>query len=82
MVGEKTVFNLVSTARDTDPPVFTLSFNVTNIPPSTVTCAVDSTALYIPDEDIDRHVIEAMDPVRVLVTILLEVDNLAGSSVQ
>ena len=56
------VFTLVSIARDTDPPVFTLSFNVTDLPPSTVTCDVDNTALNIPDEDIDRCVIEALYP--------------------
>ena len=72
MVGDETAFTLVSTARDTDPPVFTLSFNVTDIPPSIVTCTVNATTIDIPDEDIDRHVIEVVYPnARVLVTVTI-----------
>ncbi len=72
VVGSSTLFSLVSTTRDTDPPVFTLSFNVTNLPPSTVTCTVNGTMIDIPDEDIDRYVTEAQYPdtsVSVTVTI-------------
>ena len=57
--GRTTQFSLLSTSRDTDPPVFSLSFNVTNIPPSTVTCSVDGTMIDIPNEDIDRDVTQA-----------------------
>ncbi len=71
-VGNSTLFSLVSTSRDTDPPVFTLSFNVTNLPPSTVTCTVSGTMIDIPDEDIDRYVTEAQYPdTSVLVTVTI-----------
>ena len=69
-VGRDTLFTLVSTARDTDPPVFTLSFNVTGLPPSTVNCTVDGVMTDIADEDIDRYVVAAQYPnTSVLVTV-------------
>ena len=69
-VDRSTLFSLVSTSRDTDPPVFTLSFNVTTLPPSTVNCTVNGTMIDIPDEDIDRCVTEAHYPdITVLVTV-------------
>ncbi len=70
--NESTLFSLVSTTRDTDPPVFTLCFNVTTLPPSTVTCTVNGTMIDIPDEDIDRSVTEAQYPdTSVLVTVTI-----------
>ena len=69
---QSTLLSLVSTSRDTDPPVFTLSFNVTTLPPSSVTCTVNGTMIDIPDEDIDRYVTEAQYPrTSVLVTVTI-----------
>ncbi len=62
-------FSLVSSSSDTDQPVFTLSFNVTNVPPTTVQCYVNNTIIDI--EYVDRLVIMAEDPVRVLVTVTI-----------
>ena len=64
------VFSLVSSSRDTDPPVFTLSFNVTNAPPQTVESFVDNTIM-VDIEYLNRQVIIAKDPVRVLVTVTI-----------
>ena len=71
-IDGSTEFSLLSTSRDTDPPVFSLSFNVTNIPPSTVTCSVNGVMIDIPNEDIDRDVTEAQYPdTSVLVTVTI-----------
>ena len=70
MIENPMVFSLVSSSRDTDPPVFTLSFNVTNVPPQTVECFVNDTIM-VDIEYLDRQVIVAEDPVRVLVTVTI-----------
>ena len=70
MIENPMVFSLVSSSRDTDPPVFTLSFNVTNVPPQTVKCFVDNTVM-VDIEYLDRQVIIAEDAVRVLVTVTI-----------
>ncbi len=62
-------FSLVSSSSDTDPPVFTLSFNVTNVPPTTVQCYVENAIIDI--QYVDRLVLMAEDPVRVLVTVTI-----------
>ena len=71
-------FSLLSTSRDTDPPVLTLSFNVTNIPPSTVTCSVNGVMIDIPNEDIDRAVTEAQynSDMDIITSVLVTVYNL------
>ena len=43
------VFSLPSQSRDTDPPKFTLSFNVIIAPPTYVACQVDGTPVYVVD---------------------------------
>ena len=70
MIENPMVFSLVSSSRDTDPPVFTLSFNVTNAPPQRVECFVNDTIM-VDIEYLDRQVIVAEDPVRVLVTVTI-----------
>ena len=39
-------FSLLSTSRQADPPVFSLSFNVYNAPPTTVNCAVNGVDIH------------------------------------
>ena len=39
--ARQTNFTLVSTSRDADPPVFTLTFVVDRQPPTNVTCTVE-----------------------------------------
>ena len=68
-VGKKTDFSLISTTRDTDPPVFTLSFNVTKRPPTNISCSVNGSQFNIDDEDLKRNVINAIDPLQVLVIV-------------
>ena len=49
-------FSLVST-RDTNPPVFTLTFNVSDGPPTDVTCTDGSNSLIIASSDLSRVVV-------------------------
>ena len=44
-----------------DPPVFSLSFNVTNRPPTNVTCSIDGYQFNIYDNDLIRTVIRTQD---------------------
>lgn len=53
--------SLVS-SRDVEPPVFTLSFNSTQGPPTEVNCTVDGTAVSVPEEDLTRSVVEVNLP--------------------
>ena len=55
---------------DADPSVFSLSFNVTNRPPTNVTCSINGSQLNIFNNDLMRTVIKGEDPVTVQVTIL------------
>ena len=41
IIGSPPVFNLPTQSRDTNPPQFTLSFNVMVAPPTYVSCQVD-----------------------------------------
>ena len=59
-------FNLLST-RDANPPVFTLYFEVTNTPPTTVTCSVNGNTFNITEEDLYRVPDISTDPIRVAV---------------
>ena len=63
-------FSLLST-RDANPPVFTLYFNVTNTPPTTVTCSVNDNTFNITEKDLN-HVPEiTADPIRIGVTVTI-----------
>ena len=55
------MFQLLST-RDANPPVFSLSFTVTDRPPTTVTCSVNGNSFTISDNDLIRVVESTMDP--------------------
>ena len=44
-----------------DPPVFSLSFNVTNRSPTNVTCSIDGYQFIISDNDLIRTVIRSQD---------------------
>ena len=46
-------FSLIST-RDANPPVFTLTFNVSNGPPTNVTCTDGSNLFIIASADLSR----------------------------
>ena len=69
-ISTPTEFSLVSTSRDADPPVFTLTFEVDERPPTNVTCTIDGMMFNIPNEDLSREVLASEDPisVRVIVT--------------
>ena len=60
-------FTLLST-RDATPPVFTLYFEVTNTPPTTVTCSVSDNKFNITKEVLNRVPVISTDPIRVAVT--------------
>ena len=70
-IDENIQFFLISTTRDADPPVFTLSFNVTTRPPLSVICFVSNSTFDINGTDLRREVINAIDPIRVSVTVTL-----------
>ena len=64
------IFSLLST-RDANPPVFTLYFNVTDTPPTTVTCSVNGNTFNIPEENLYRVPEMTADSVRVGVTVTI-----------
>ena len=64
------IFTLLST-RDANPPVFTLYFNVTNTPPTTVTCSVNGNTFNITEKDLNRVPEMTTDPIRVGVTVTI-----------
>ena len=70
ITGQPT-FTLVSTSRDADPPVFTLTFIVDRRPPTVVTCTIDGVMFNILNDDLSREVLasEGNTSVRVIVTI-------------
>ena len=59
-------FTLLST-RDANPPVFILYFEVTNTPPTTVTCSVNGNTFTITAEDLNRVPEVTTDPIKVAV---------------
>ena len=63
-------FTLLST-RDVNPPVFTLYFNVTNTPPTTVTCSVNNNTFNITEKDLNRVPEKSTDPIRVAVIAII-----------
>ena len=63
-------FNLFPT-RGTDPPVFTLNFNVSNTPPTTLTCSVIDNIFYITEEDLYLVPNIFTDPIIICVTVTI-----------
>ena len=59
--------------RDSDPPVFTISFNVTDRPPTNVTCKRFEQLLMIPDSDINRVIVSGEDPILVTVIVTFRI---------
>ena len=71
-ITRQTEFQLVSTSRDADPPVFTLTFEVDRRPPTNVTCTVqgdDGGGLAI--SDMSREVLVSEDPISVQVIVTI-----------
>ena len=64
-----TEFSLVSTSRDADPPVFTLTFIVDRRAPTVVTCNVDGMMFNIANDDLSREVLASEDPISVQVIV-------------
>ena len=62
--------SLISTPRYVDPPVFNLSFNVTNGPPTDVTCTGPNTfSINQTSNDLSREVVNNGTPTLVTVTV-------------
>lgn len=62
-------FSLIST-RDANPPVFTLSFNVSDGPPTNVTCTDGTNPLTINSNDLSRVIVNGPESVtQVTVTV-------------
>ena len=76
-ITAQTEFRLVSISRDTDPPVFTLTFVVDRRPPTDVTCTVvvdDGGSPVISDisyDGLSHQVLVSEDPISVQVTITI-----------
>ena len=76
-IAAQTEFRLVSTSRDTDPPLFTLTFVVDKRPPTNVTCTVevdDGGSTVISDisyDDLSREVLVSEDPISVQVIVTI-----------
>ena len=74
-ITRQTNFTLVSTSRDADPPVFSLTFDVNRRPPTDVTCTVevdDGSGPVMSDisyDDLSREVLVSEDPISVNVTV-------------
>ena len=63
------MFSLIST-RDANPPVFTLSFNVSDGPPTDVTCTDGTNPLTITSSDLSRVIVNGPGSVtQVTVTV-------------
>ena len=71
-VIEKFSFQLLSSVI-ANPPVFSLSFNVTNRSPSLVTCSIDGYQFNISDNDLIRTVIRTQDSNEPSDSILVQV---------
>ena len=67
VVSNDTIFQLVSSIDD-DPPVFSLSFNVTYRPPTIVSCSIDH--FNVSENELIRTVVQSEDPILVQVTVL------------
>ena len=64
-------FSLLSTSRQADPPVFSLSFNVSNGPPTTVSCTVNEVNIH-GELSIFRVIVDGPESItRVTVTVRL-----------
>ena len=63
-------FSLLS-SRDANPPVFILYFEVTNSPPTAVTCSVNNNIFNITEEDLYRVQEISTDPIRVEVIVTI-----------
>ena len=70
-IERETNFTLVSTSRDADPPVFTLTFVVNRRPPTNVTCNVDSIMFNIPNKNLSHEVLVSEDPISVQVIVTI-----------
>ena len=76
-ITRQTKFGLVSTSRDIDPPVFTLTFEVDRRPPTDVTCTVEvdngggSVITNISYDDLSREVLVSEDPISVQVIVTI-----------
>ena len=68
--NKKLKFSLLST-RDTNSPMFTLYFNVTNTPPTTVTCSVNDNIFNITEEDLYHVPNVSTDPIIIGVTVTI-----------
>ena len=62
-------FSLLSTSRQTDPPVFSLGFDVSNAPPTTVSCTVDGNGI---STELSRVIVDGLESItRVTVIVRL-----------
>ena len=76
-ITRQTNFTLVSTSRDADPPVFTLTFVVDRRPPTYITCIAEvddgggPVITNISYDDSSREVLVSEDPISVQVVVTI-----------
>ena len=69
-------FSLLSTSRLATPPVFSLSFNVSDGPPTTVSCTVNGNGIFPIFPKLSRVIVNGPASItRVTVTDLTEAGN-------
>ena len=69
-------FSLLSTSRLATPPVFSLSFNVSDGPPTTVSCTVNGVDIFPIFTKLSRVIVNGTGSItRVTVTDLTEAGN-------
>ena len=69
-------FSLLSTSRLATPPVFSLSFNVSDGPPTTVSCTVNGVDIFPIFTKLSRVIVDGPGSItRVTVTNLTEAGN-------
>ena len=69
-MNEELVFELVSLSI-ADPPVFSLSFNVTDASPTSVSCSVNDNHFNVSENDIIRTIESSEDPISAQVSVLI-----------
>ena len=69
-------FSLLSTSRLATPPVFSLSFNVSDSPPTTVNCTVNEVDIFPIFPKLSRVIVDGTGSItRVTVTNITEAGN-------
>ena len=62
----------MASANGVVPEVFSLTFNVSDGPPSYINCSVNGVMIHVPEEQIVRKVIDPIVPILTCVTVIFQ----------